>query len=42
MTEPGICVRCAMSDDAESVSVFAEAVFPLGGPPGADPLVESD
>jgi len=38
MTEPGLCVRCAMSDDAESVSAFAAAVFPLGGPPGADPL----
>jgi len=38
MTEPGICVRCAMSDDAESVAAFAATVFPLGGPAGADPL----
>ena len=38
MTESGICVRCAMSDDAEGLSAFAAAIFPLGGPPGADPL----
>jgi hypothetical protein len=38
MAEPGICVRCARSDDAEALSAFAAAVFPLGGPPGADPL----
>jgi ribosomal protein S18 acetylase RimI-like enzyme len=37
MAEPGICVRCAMSDDAEDLSAFAAAVFPLGGPSGADP-----
>jgi ribosomal protein S18 acetylase RimI-like enzyme len=38
MAEPGISVRCAMSDDAEALSAFAAAVFPLGGPPGVDPL----
>lgn len=38
MAEPGICVRCAMSDEAEALSAFAAAAFPLGGPPGADPL----
>ena len=38
MAEPGICVRCALSDDAEALSTFASAVFPLGGPPGANPL----
>jgi ribosomal protein S18 acetylase RimI-like enzyme len=38
MAEPGICVRYAMSDDAEALSAFAAAVFPLGGPPGADPV----
>jgi len=37
MAEPGICVRYAMSDDAEALSIFAAAVFPSGGPPGADP-----
>ena len=38
MAEAGICVRCAVSDDAEALSAFAAAVFPLGGRPGADPL----
>jgi diamine N-acetyltransferase len=38
MARHGICVRGAMSDDAEALSAFAAAVFPLGGPPGADPL----
>jgi len=38
MAKSGICVRCAMSDDAEALSAFAAAVFPLGGPPRADPL----
>jgi ribosomal protein S18 acetylase RimI-like enzyme len=38
MAEPGICVRRAMSDDAEALSAFAAAVFRLGGRPGADPL----
>jgi ribosomal protein S18 acetylase RimI-like enzyme len=38
MAEPGICVRCAMRDDAEALSAFAATVFPSGGPPGADPL----
>src|SRR5579864_2551136 len=37
MAEPGICVRRAMSDDAEALSALAAAVFPLGCPPGADP-----
>ena len=27
-----------MSDDAEALSAFAATIFPLGGPPGADPL----
>ena len=36
--QSGICVSCAMSDDAEALSVFAAAVFPLGGPSGANPL----
>jgi ribosomal protein S18 acetylase RimI-like enzyme len=33
-----ICVRNAIADDAEALSAFAAAVFPLGGRPGADPL----
>jgi len=33
-----ICVRNAITDDAEALSAFAAAVFPLGGPPSADPL----
>jgi ribosomal protein S18 acetylase RimI-like enzyme len=33
-----ICARCATTDDAEALSAFAAAVFPLGGRPGADPL----
>ena len=37
MAEPGICVRCAIRDDAEELSTFAAEVFPLGGRPGADP-----
>jgi len=35
---PDIRVRCAISDDAEELSAFAAAVFPLGGRPGADPV----
>jgi len=27
-----------VTDDAEALSAFAASVFPLGGPPGADPL----
>ena len=38
MAKSGICVRRAVSDDAESLSAFAAAIFPLGGHPGADPL----
>jgi|SRR5579859_5553440 len=38
MSALGICVRCAMHEDAEALSAFAAAVFPLGGRPGADPL----
>lgn len=38
MAEPAICVRCATSDDAESLSALAAAVFPLGCPSGSDPL----
>src|SRR5207245_4404838 len=33
-----ICLRSAITDDAEALSAFAAAVFPLGGRPGADPL----
>ena len=37
MAEPGICVRCAIRDDAEELSTFAAQVLWLGGRPGADP-----
>src|SRR5437016_9600038 len=30
-------VQRAISEDAEALSAFAAAVFPLGGRPGADP-----
>jgi GNAT superfamily N-acetyltransferase len=34
----GLHIRSAVTDDAEALSAFATAVFPLGGPSGADPL----
>lgn len=37
ISKPGICIRRATIDDAEQVSAFAAAIFPLGCPPGADP-----
>ena len=33
-----VCVRNAITGDAETLSAFAAAVFPLGGRPGADSL----
>ena len=38
MAESGTCVRYARTDDAEVLSSLAAMVFPLGCPPGTDPL----
>jgi ribosomal protein S18 acetylase RimI-like enzyme len=37
MSLPSISLRQANAADAEALAVFAAAVFPLGGRPGADP-----
>jgi len=37
INNPGVCIRRARIDDAEALSVFATAVFPLGCPANTDP-----